>query len=360
MLKKEKIAGIFGAMLVALSFLSAEDVKPNGCKGPSLCTDLPLEESCGFYFNVGLIYEQMRISNTTVAFEHTKSSVGTVSSPIRLNNMLNLNFGMEPGFKFGVGYEHGHDDWQANASFEWLRSSASLAKEVTAPTYLSSAYTTEQLPYDELNATLDVDYFLLDVYLSRGSFISKKYSFEPFAGFKASWIYYDTNTAFTHAPALGTLPGESTLFVSDVDFWGVGPMIGLNGNYHMCAGWSVFALSDFSILLGESALNYYDGIVSTESLPGQEQVVTTLIVASPTMRAVVGLQYEKYVMCDNQHLTLRAGFDARVYFNQYPVVNITDSAIYNGTVNIAYFHPTIINNNSFSMIGLLLDLGWSF
>ncbi len=364
MIKREKIIGIFGAMLVALGSLSADDIKPNGCKGPSLCTDLPLEESCGFYFNVGLIYEQMRISNAIGGYERTQSPVGTSASPDFLFNILNLNFNMEPGFKFGVGYEPGHDDWQVNASFEWLRSSASLNKEVLEPSYLYSQFTGVYRKYSALTSTLDVDYFLLDVYLSRGSYISQKYSLEPFAGFKASWIYYDTRESFTNSPDLITT-SQQQLHVLDDDFWGIGPMIGLNGNYHLYAGWSIFALSDFSILFGESALNYYEGIVTTEPLPGNNVVETTSIVASPTMRGVVGIQYERCVMCESQHLVLRAGFDARVYFNQYPLAYMSQS--YDPTSNTTNFNignfqtmTSIINNNSFSMIGLLLDLGWSF
>ncbi len=351
MLKREKIAGILGAMLVALSPLSAEDVKPNGCKGITLCTDMPLNENCGFYFNVGLIYEQMRVSNTMIAYEHIlgpEDPDGVAWNPTNTYNMVNLAFGMEPGFKFEVGYEHGHDDWQANASFEWLRSQGVLLKQVIPTTVLRVTYDDDTDPYYNVNSTLDIDYFLLDVYLSRGSFISTKYSFEPVAGFKATWLYYDTKLSFTDS--VGWLAtGQSQSYVSKVDFWGVGPMVGLNSNYHMSAGWSIFALSDFSLLFGESALIYLNGRKTVEIEPGLNKVATTLEVLCPAMRGVVGLQYERYVMSESQHLTLRAGFDARYYFNQYPVAYMSEIT-----------HPSIIENGSFGMVGLLLDLGWSF
>ena len=351
MLKREKIVGIFGAMLVALGSLSAEDVKPNGCKGVTLCTNMPINENCGFYFNVGLIYEQMRVSNTMSAYEQVPgpTSGGTAWDPTNDYNMYNLTFGMEPGFRFGVGYEHGHDDWQANASFEWLRSTGTLSKEVITPTVLCVTYDDNTENYSAVNSTLLIDYFLLDVYLSRGSFISNKYSLEPVAGFKATWLYYNGNTSLTSTSTTVLASGYSQLYVSDVDFWGVGPMVGLNSNYHMCAGWSIFALSDFSILLGESTSTYYNGEVTVEVEPGLNKVATTLQVLCPTMRGVVGLQYERYVMCESQHLALRAGFDARYYFNQYPVTFMSEAS-----------NPSIIENGSFGMVGLLLDLGWSF
>ncbi len=353
MIKKEKIIGVLIAMLVTLNPLSAEDIKLNGCKGPTLCTDLPLVESCGFYFNVGLIYEQMRVSNTMVAYDVVQgpASGGTASDPTTTHNMYNLAFNMEPGFKFGIGYEHGHDAWQVNASFEWLRSQGGFSQEVQIPTVLKASYDDESSSYLNGHSTLDIDYFLLDVYLSRGSFISKQYTLEPTAGFKATWLYYDTDTKFTEDQATSNPLAESQAqsYASKVDFWGVGPMIGLNSNYHMCAGWSIFALSDFSILFGESVLNYYDGRVTIELLPGETKVATTLQVLCPTIRGVLGLQYERYTMCESQHLALRAGFDGRVYFNQYPV-----------TYRSGATTPAIIENGAFGMVGLLLDLGWSF
>ena len=340
MLKREKIVGIFGAMLVALGSLSAEDIKPNGCKGVTLCTDMPLNENCGFYFNVGLIYEQMRVSNTMTAYEQVSGSTtdATAWAPTNGYNMYNLAFDMEPGFKFGVGYENGHDDWQANASFEWLRSTGTLSKEVIAPTVLCVTYDDGTDNYSAVNSTLLIDYFLLDVYLSRGSFISNKYSLEPLAGFKATWIYYTGNTGLTSLNTsvnTSLASNETQLYVSDIDFWGIGPMVGLNSNYHMTAGWSIFALSDFSILLGESSSTYYDGEVTIETTPVLNKVDTTLQVLCPTMRGVIGLQYERYVMCDSQHVALRAGFDARYYFNQYPVTTRRCSTTFHGATHNA-------------------------
>ena len=344
-----KKAGIFWAMLIAVSYLSAEDVKLNGCNGVTLSTDMPLNKNYGFYFNVGLIYEQMRVSNTMSAYKKVlgPTSGESASDPTNTYTMYNFPFQMDPGFKFLLGYEHGHDHWQVNALFEWLESTAALVQEVQGTSAIKVPYDDDTEDYLKVKPTLDIDYYLLDVYLSRGSFISKKYSLEPVAGFKATWLYNKTDTDFLGGNSLTSR--QVKLYVSKVRFWGVGPMIGLNSNYYLSAGWSIFALSDFSILLGESTLEYYNGVTTVETLPGDNRVMTTLQVLCPTMRGVLGLQYGKFVMCNSQHLAIRAGFDARVYFNQYPVANMSQNS-----------NPLIIENGSFGMTGLLLDLGWSF
>jgi len=354
MLKNEKMAKLLGVMLITLGYGFAGDVKLNGCKGPSLCADLPLKENCGFYFNVGLIYEQMRVSNTLVAFkQHVGPEDGTSWDPTYDYTMYNYGFGMEPGFKFAMGYEPGHDDWSLKTSFEWLRSQGTFGEENTTANLLE-AYFNNSDNYKNINATLDIDYFLLDVYLARGSYISNKFALEPLVGIKASWIYYDKNATFASSTSLTTR--ESFLIVANTNFWGVGPMVGLNSTYQMSAGWSIFSLSDLSLLLGQNKLVNYRGVVTTQTVPGESKVTTTNEVICPTVRAVLGVQYERYVMCDAQHLVLRAGFDARYYFNQYPVTYMLQSR----SSPTASQTPSIIENGSFGMVGLLLDLGWSF
>jgi len=353
MLKNEKIAKLLGVMLITLGYGFAGDVKLNGCKGPSLCPDLPLKENCGFYFNVGLIYEQMRVSNTLAAYkQHVGPEDGTSWDPTYNYTMYNYGFNMEPGFKFAMGYEPGYDDWSLKASFEWLRSQGTFGEENTTANLLES-YFDNSSSYQNANATLDIDYFLLDVYLARGSYISNKFALEPVAGIKASWLYYDKEAIFA---TNGTLTAkQSFLIVAKTDFWGVGPMVGLNSTYHMSAGWSIFSLSDLSLLLGQNKLVNYRGIVTVETVPGNTKVSTTTDVICPTVRAVLGVQYERYVMCDAQHLVLRAGFDSRYYFNQYPV-----TTMHQDTASSSPYVPSIIENGSFGMVGLLLDLGWSF
>ncbi len=344
-----KKAVAFGVILVAFNYLSAGDVKPNGCNGITLSTDMPLNKNYGFYFNVGLIYQQMRVSNTMSAYKKVlgPTSGGGVSDPTNMYTMYNFPFQMDPGFKFELGYEHGHDNWQVNSSFEWLESTAALNQEVQGTSALKVPYDDDTEDYLKVKPTLDIDYYLLDVYLSRGSFISKKYSLEPVVGFKATWLYYKSDTDFLGGNSLTSR--QVKLYVSKVGFWGIGPMIGLNSHYHLSTGWSIFALSDFSILLGESTLNYYNGIITVETLPGDNSVTTTLQILCPTMRGVLGLQYGKFLMRNSQHLAIRAGFDARYYFNQYPTANMSQNN-----------NPLILENGSFGMTGLLLDLGWSF
>ena len=121
---------MLGAMVIAAGSLSAESVHPNGCKGPDLCTSNPVIDSCGWSFNVGLIAEQMRITNTDVAFYTGTSGEGTAASPSTQRFIKSTQFDLDVGLRIGVGYEFNHDDWRAAAEFEWLHSKGTFNDKV--------------------------------------------------------------------------------------------------------------------------------------------------------------------------------------------------------------------------------------
>ncbi len=370
MLRSKSVGALMGAMVISLASLSADVVHPNGCKGPTLCTSSPVIDNCGWSFDVGLILEQMRISNTDVAYHFRDGGAGTAANPTVSEQMINLDFDLEPGLRVGVGYMMDHDDWMLRADFEWLYSKGSFNNTIDTGAYfpthtvsLFSLDTSVEPSFQTIKSSLEVDYFLLDVYLSRGSYLSGKFSYEPFAGIKASWINYKGSRAFSNARSTAVLAANTSwLNRSNIDFWGVGPLIGMNGNYHVCAGWSGFSSANFAVLFGESHVKDYIGFVTTESYPGDYLARAAQVVLCPTLRTIIGVQYDKDMFCETQHFMFRAGFDGRYYFNQYPIIertarkkregNNANEALTNG--------PNTIENGSWGMLGLILDVGYDF
>ena len=136
----------------------------------------------------------------------------------------------------------------------------------------------------------------------------------------------------------------------------------MNGNYYVCSGWSLFSSANFAVLFGETRIRDQMGIVTTEPVPFTEGEYATLVVMSPTVRTIVGLQYDQDVMNEKQHFSFRAGFDARYYFNQHPIINRPAKAKLNNTTTDLRLSnaPETIDNGSFGMLGLILDVGYEF
>jgi hypothetical protein len=378
MLKVKQIAAMFSAMVLALSNVSADTIKPNGCKGPDLCNSFPIYDGCGWHFEIGLLAEQMRISNTSIAVINS-SGTDTISSPGDINSFVNINFDVTAGIRLGVGKYFNHDDWMVNTEFEWMSSTGSKSIDLANSTgwlvptgmgeWFDLGYAPSDYHFQNLDASLKVDYFLLDVFLSRGSYFSGKFTYEPFAGIKAAWLGYSMSQAYFQLGPDNDVNGEidstqSALRKVQTDFWGVGPMIGMNGNYHVTAGWSFFSSTNFALLLGETSVVDRHGLVVTETLPTGAKTSGNFQVLCPTLRNIIGLQYDRDIFCDKQHYTIRFGFDARYYFNQYPVVNLFGNGYDNtgsyGTADDLYTVPTLVDNNSWGMVGFLLDFGWDY
>ncbi len=367
---QKKLCWLAGLLLLFLAPLYADCVKPNGCKGPSLCTSYPIIEGSGGYLEVGVLAQQMRVSNTDFAFVIQNGSVPyTDQDPYESVNMLRPRFNVDAGLRVSTGYYFDEDGWVLKGAFEWLWSRGVLGfksnyqNEATVrPTHIPRIFYENIHPtkFLELDATLEVQYFLLDLFLARGSYFSGHFTFEPFAGIKSSWIYYHSKERYLNDQALHVPTNTSWLRKADSSFWGTGPMIGLNGNYYFNQYWSLFSMGDFSVLLGESSVSNITGFVTMQSTPNTFRVKDTNLVLSPTLRAILGFQYEKDVFDQTQHFTIKAGFDGRVYFNQYPIVDRPASALLNTSRLDLGYEAEIIENGSFGMTGFIFMVGWDF
>ena len=373
MKKLKCFVGVFVVAALTMSGLHAKEssvgIKPNGCKGPILCDARPIIDGCGWSLDVGVLIEAMRVGDTGYYYTHGGEGGSTWEEPGRLNKVKYLTFNLDPGLKVGLGYTSPHDDWKFQAGFEWLSSTGkSTIDEVGQAIRLSNTF---QLHYDEdfvnidfqeAAASLSIDYFLLDLAVSKGAYFSDRFSFEPLAGIKLNWINYNTTVRLSEAGnTLSELPqGTSWLKRSINDFWGVGPMLGFNANYHLFVGWSLFSKIDLAVLVGESYLKDGFGFVTNQKYPGQTVGLSNIPLLSGATRTMIGLQYERDLFEETQHLVFRVGFDGRYYYNQYPSVTYPAQDLVDE--DETYFTPgyNISEGNYFGMVGLLIDLCWSY
>jgi hypothetical protein len=88
MLKQKKIAGTLGVMMITLTTLYADNIKPNGCDGPILCSPLPIAakraDCCySWHVGVGVLYQQPAFSfmDSGVAYTPVFQNPTSTSSP---------------------------------------------------------------------------------------------------------------------------------------------------------------------------------------------------------------------------------------------------------------------------------------
>ena len=359
----KKILAIVFSVVKIQSIYASE---PSYCKAPSC------ENKGKWYFEAGLLLEQARVSNSLVALHHY-SGDGT-SQPLRTDDTIRYTFDVDPGLRLALGYETNHDNWLFSAGFEWMSTEANVEESISGGVSSGGDYRASDFPYifygtnttspilfQKVNASLNIDYFLLDVCLNKGTIISNYVSYEPFIGLEASWIYYNASRSMLDdASTTPTIMPANTSFLetSNVNFWGVGPMAGTEANYAFRSGWGIFSIANVAVLFGNNNLLNRSGFVTTQTVPLYDRTTDQSLVISPTIRGIFGINYKTTSFCGEHLMGFKLGMDARIYFNQYPVILYRASEAYSSSSTRLNSFPTIIDNGTFGMIGAVLDFNY--
>lgn len=331
-MKLNKMAGALLAVAVTASsaLFGAEETesiknkKPNGCIGPVLCTQNPMlsKSSCicdaGWQFEIGLIYEQPRFGRMDAGYSYSPTyAQGASQVDVK---KLEQTFDYSLGLLLDLGTYLAHDNWYLGVHFDWLNTNKSATYaagstvEYQTTTFFDDLALTAETEtfYDSIAYKASMEFFTLDVSLSRGSYMSGNFAFEPVAGIEALWfstsqnMIYDPNFAST-----------DVVYNSKQNNWGVGPRIGLNSLYHVVQELYFFCDTSVAVLMGEAKLN--------DTSTGTAGVRTFLDFQKNQfyvpVRSVLGVKFAKYVLEEKHYLALKVGYDARA------VISATDSGV---------------------------------
>ncbi|MCH9619029.1 MAG: hypothetical protein SP4CHLAM5_11740 [Chlamydiia bacterium] len=383
MSKQTKVAGVFSVMMLAFATLTANNRKPNDCTGPVLCSSLPLPGECEGCFcpwqvDIGLLYQRPAFSymNSGFAYSPVYQNPTTTSSTAFENQTVQLldeEYEYAVGLTVGLGRALRHDNWFVGVNFGWINSTASTthedenilyrpSSEFAINSFIRSGFTIQTAHFQKVIFAANTDIYDFNVHLSRGAYLTNHYSFEPFAGVHALW-FNNTQTKNYEDPSTDTT--SRFILNSTQDNWGVGPMLGLNGQYYFTKNVSLFANSSVSVLYGEARYKVVTTVTpnSAGSNVFTDSRVTTnpgkmLNVCSVPVRAIIGMKLAKYVMEGSHYIALKVGYDARA------VLSASSESILSQMYSINADSITTVQakniDNGFTMSGLYLDFMWSF
>ncbi len=371
-MKLNRIAGVLLTTIVCLSTaLEAADItstKLNGCKGPVLCSSFPLLGNCDdccytWHLDIGLLYEQATFPGNyagrayiPVANQNTATSSAFVEQTVQ-----NLNYSLDYalGLTVSAGYLMHHDQWFIGAKFDWLSTSGSIEyndinTQYTANPALAQGIVgatgghgifqgTPFVPFDDtfdsINYNAGVDIYALDVTLSRGSYLSGCFSYEPWMGVEAIWFTTTSNAQYASTILTN---GRSALLNIQFDNWGAGPAFGFNGEYYITEGLSLFSDSNLAVLIGQVQGTATSTLTSGTTASAEPNVVVATNNTDGAymvpVRSIIGIKLSTFCLEDKHYVAIKLGFDARV---------------------IAVI-PTIGVPTGLSLNGLYADLIWAF
>ncbi len=161
---------------------------------------------------------------------------GTVISTLN-GTARDPHFRWTPGFRIGAGYEPADCGWDFGASWTHFHSHANAN-----------------------GGRWNIDLDVVDAIAGYEYCLSPCFVLRPFAGLRGARIDQQVRVNEFIASELTTINTNNK-----EDFWGVGPLIGLEGDWKIGCGFSLFASGSISWLYGKFDVRLIDSTVTADS-----------------------------------------------------------------------------------------------
>jgi hypothetical protein len=329
-----------------------------GTFGPNTALARAEPNGMGWRISVDVLYWQTKVGGTEYAVGFNGI---TNSSYARKYYVQEPKFQWDFGFKVGVGYNFDHDGWETNLQYTYLRNNAQdhviqnhlpsgvLSSIVDNGAILAASSFDQALTNGTIldyategKAYVRNKYDNLKLDLARDFFVSKYLSVRPNFGVQATWINLTRKAKFTGGQVAFTAVdsgfsggitknysarGLGSSFVRqhvESNFFGVGPKAGVDSRWHLVENFCLYANSEAALLFGRFKLsrdlsntanraNSIDGYFSFHRL-------------NPMVRFDLGVTYDKYMMCDTQHLGISLGYE-NVYYWDVNVIDLIPAGV---------------------------------
>lgn len=245
-----------------------------------------------------------------------------------------LGFDWDFGFRIGAKYNLEYDQWDTQIYWTWFRTKAHQSKHLF-PQFLpvgGGVLVTEEIHPEFFAADLSADFAqnasiqwtilfnMIDWELGRNYWISKNLSLRPFIGIKGGWIDQSIHVQYDNLIVGSALTGNSAREHVKNNFWGIGPVGGLNTQWQLRNFGAHFPslFGDFSAatMWGTWVCNdVYN--VST----GQKIIVNTRNsrLGALMFRGFMGVGWDVAFNKSRSRFASRLGYEMQLWVNQFRV-----------------------------------------
>ncbi len=231
---------------------------------------------------------------------------------------VSAKFKWRSGFRVGLGYNIGHDQWDTRLIWTSFKDRAQghLSGSAEKLVFGSVSSPLFGITCFSAHTHLDLHSNLLDWELGREFFTGKWLTLRPFAGLRGGWIDQKWKTEFDNSVTsanLGTLDSFDVLLKQK--FWGFGVRAGLDTNWKLIRGFSLYADGAFSLLYSL----FRDGRKESAILGGVETVVLNGNESTRCEQTILelqlGLRWDQMFAHDRCHFRLQAGWEHTVFLD---------------------------------------------
>lgn len=231
-----------------------------------------------------------------------------------------IDFDFQSGFRVGLGVHLPYDHWDIYVNYTRFVPDASASVHGSFyPLFLfQGTHGPHGTHVSKAHAHWKVEFQTADVEIGRVYYVGNTFVVRPFFGLKGAWIDQDAKVSYEG----GFIPhGQSYRTKFDNDFKGGGPLIGVESNWLIGEGFSLFG--DFS---AAPVIGYFFNQQKQFQLHGAKVVDlnTDSHLVSPILQVTAGLAWDRNFRRDRMHIGVSAGFEAQYWWEQNQIEQFTD------------------------------------
>lgn len=259
------------------------------------------------------------------------AQVLTTTSSSSVNDLLEIDFKWDPGFRVGIGYGMGWDQWDTKAYYTWFHTKGkdfvSGLPGTVHSSFVGNFYVSNPNglglsgpSYERAHINWTIHFDMFDWDLGRNFWVSKSLALHPFAGLKGGWIHQSIhsvweNPAFVGPQFVNPQPFGTGLEKVKNHFSGIGPSFGINSkwNLHESSRQLLNLFGDFSgaLMWGHWMFrDFFDNDIGEHISVGMQNINS----GATTIRAFMGLGWEIY--WNQWHLSTKLGYETQFWLNQ--------------------------------------------
>lgn len=322
--------------------------------------DRPDIKGTGLVFNGEFLYLKPQQSNQEFALLSDPGAFGPLFSSPGFGKIKQVELDWSPGFRIGLGYRLPHDGWDLSATYTYYRSdsSKSLGSSAVPGQLKPLIFNTDRADdfADIGRASLDLRLDSFDLLLGRTYKTSETTTVGLHGGLAAAWISDDMRARFfgTDYPSTAGLGAH---WDDKNDFSGFGLKLGVDGDWRLFHGISLFGKADVSLLTGKFELHHFEaqdvdnnGVFSpldTEIDANTRQEVHRIV---PVTYLSAGAAWNHKIN-SNLNIKVSAGYEMTNYFNFIHRRQFTDDS------NEAH---SILSEGNFGLHGFVFKIKLDF
>lgn len=282
-----------------------------------------------------LLYWHSHENGMNVAIkQHNNNAVSNPSQALNAASTKHIRGKWNWGFRVGMGYNTMHDGWDIKLS--WLRFTDNGSKNGTTKDG-SSIYPSRTMPSNPINgagarATGLASYWgynlnQLDLELGREFFVSKWLTLRPHVGIRSDWMDQSVHVTFDKLDVAAT---QDSIVNQKDRWWGLGLAGGLNSQWGLGSGWSLFGDATAAIVYGLHSMDMQDinKVIETNAATPFADLHNGYRIGHPILDLAGGIRWDQMFSNDRFHIRLQLGWETHVYFsqNQFPVFTSTNNS----------------------------------